>query len=346
MTSYPPESSTTKPVGGLPVRRTRRCATVLAAAVLGIASAAVAPSASAQSMKPGGNGTTIQNPANVKPNGLDDVGIDQKLGAQVPGDLTFTDSFGQPVRLADLYAKGKPILLNLVYFQCPRTCTASLNEMTKAMRTMSLNPGTDFEVVVVSFDPREGPALAAEKKLAYQSLYKRPGTEAGWNFLTGDEANIKALAASVGFRYTWDAKHDQYVHAAGLMALTPRGKVSKYMYGVEYTGLQLKLALIDAAEGKLGTLANEVLRFCFEYDPHAGKYTFAIMTFVRAACVLTVVGLVGFMLVNFRRDRAAAAVPAGSPDAGANPPTGGPAADAPTRDGGGSAGDRNVNDNG
>jgi protein SCO1/2 len=317
--------------GGAPTRRTRSWPVRLAAAaVVGVAVVAgIAPQTSAQAMKPGGDGATIQNPTSDKPKWLPDVGIDQKLGAQVPADVTFRDSFGQPVKFADLYAKGRPILFTLVYYGCPRTCTAALNEMTKAMRTMSLNPGSDFDVVVVSFDPREGPDLAAKKKLEYQSLYRRPGTEAGWNFMTGDEANIKALASAVGFRYAWDEKHDQYIHAAGLMVLTPDGKISKYLYGVEYTGLQLKLALMDAAGKKIGTVSDQVLRYCFEYDPHSGKYTIAVMTIVRTACVLTVVGLVGFMLVNFRRDRSAspAATAAGTGPTPGGPPDGPPAGD-------------------
>lgn len=296
----------------------------LAVAVMGLGLATVAGSpALGQSMQPSGGGATPQNPSTVKPSFYPDVGIDQKLGAQVPGDLTFRDSFGQPIKLSELYAHKRPILFTLVYYGCPRTCTAALNEMTKALKTTSLNPGSDFDIVIVSFDPREGAELAAKKKIEYQNFYRRPGTEAGWTFLTGDEANIKALASSVGFRYAWDEKHQQYVHAAGLMVLTPDGQVSKYMYGVEYTGLQLKLALMDAAGGKVGTAVDQVLRYCFEYDMNSGKYTFAIWTIVRAGCVLTVLGLAGFMFVNFRRDRrlaATAVVPGGPhPDVGPRP---------------------------
>ena len=343
-------ASVGRPLPRLAGRR-RRSAVVrsLAAAAFGIGLAfAAVPSALGQSMKPGGDGGTIQNPSSDKPKFLPDIGIDQKLGAQIPGELTFRDSFGQLVKFADLYAKKRPILFTLVYYGCPRTCTAALNEMTKAMRTLSLNPGSDFDVVVVSFDPREGAELAAQKKLEYQSMYRRPGTEAGWNFLTGDEANIKALTSAVGFRYAWDAKHDQYIHAAGLMVLTPDGRISKYMYGVEYTGLQLKLGLMDASGGKVGTPVDQVLRYCFEYDPAAGKYTIAIMAFVRGACVLTVVGLVGFMLVNFRRDRvnAARTVAGGSPDPDASPPAGGGDPGAAPSSGGATLDDKKDTNNG
>lgn len=253
-------------------------------------------------MKPAGDGTPLRPALNAKPTGFADIGIDQKLDTQIPADLTFRDENGTVVKLGDYYAKGKPILFTLVYYGCPRLCTMVLNEMNKALMPSSLNAGSDFEIVIVSFDPKEGPALAFDKKKEYAHAYRRPGTERGWHFLTGDEANIKALTQAIGFRYAWDEAHQQFIHAGGLMVLTPEGRTSKYFYGVEYVPRDLKLALLEAGGGKIGTTSDQVLLYCFQYDPHTGRYSVAILTIVKTAGGLTVLLLGLFMVRNIRRN--------------------------------------------
>lgn len=270
----------------------------------------LAPHASAQSMKPAGDGTTIQPPASAKPTSTADVGIDQKLNTQIPGDLTFQDDTGQFVTLQKYYDLKRPILFTLVYYGCPRLCTTVLNEMNKALMPVDLTPGKDFEIVVISFDPREGPDLSYKKKQEYTRFYRRPGTEAGWHFLTGNEANIKALTDTVGFRYAWDEKHSQFIHAGGVMVLTPEGRTSKYFYGVDYVPRDIRLALVEAGDGKIGSLSDQVLLYCFQYDPHSGKYSLAVLKIVKVAGALTLLGLGTFLVLSFRRDRRTVLSPA------------------------------------
>lgn len=288
----------------------RRAAAALALPALSLGWLAAGPAA-AQSMKPAGDGTTIQPPASAKPTSVADVGIDQKLGTAVPGDLTFTDDAGKVVKLSDYYKLNRPILFTLVYYGCPRLCTTVLNEMNKAITPMSLNPGSDYEIVVVSFDPRETSALSSKKKAEYTRSFKRPNTNHGWHFLTGDEANIKALTRAVGFRYAWDDKHQQYIHAGGVMVLTPDGRTSKYFYGVEYVPRDIKLGLMEAGNGKIGSPADQVLLYCFQYDPHSGKYTLAVLNMVKVGGLMTILAVGAFVVVSLRRDRAAVPAPAG-----------------------------------
>lgn len=267
-------------------------------------------------MKPSGDGTTIQPPASAKPVSTADVGIDQKLDTQVPGNLVFRDDAGEIVTLQKYYDLKRPILFALVYYGCPRLCTTVLNEMNKALMPVDLSPGKDFEIVIVSFDPREGTDLSHKKKQEYTNFYRRPGTEKGWHFLTGDQNNIKALTEAVGFRYAWDEKHSQYIHAGGVMVLTPGGVTSKYFYGVDYVPRDLRLALVEAGNGKIGSLSDQVLLFCFQYDPHSGKYTLAVLNIVKVAGVLTVLGLGAFMVLSFRKDRRDAPLPQRQPETG------------------------------
>ena len=238
----------------------------------------------------------------TKPALLNDVGIDQKLGAQIPADLTFTDETGKIVRLSDYFTGQRPIVLSLVYYNCPMLCTMSLNDQTRAMQAMPLNPSTDFEIVTISFDAREGTDLAAAKKKRYIHEYHKPGAASGWHFLTGNEENIRKLTETVGFRYTWDPKYNQYAHAAGLMVLTPSGKISKYFYGVDYSSKDLRLALVEASEGKIGSPVEQMILYCFTYDPATGKYSLAILRLMRGFAVITAVGLATYMFINFRRD--------------------------------------------
>ena len=235
------------------------------------------------------------------------VGIDQKLGNQVPLDLEFRDESGSTVRLGQFFGGKKPVLLSLVYYRCPGLCTMTLNGMAAAFKPLKFSAGKEFDVVTVTIDPKESPQLAAEKKAQYLKRYGRPGAEAGWHFLTGDEASIRALARSVGFRYVYHPQTDQYTHAAGIMLLTPAGKVARYYYGLEYSARDLKLGMVEASEEKIGSLADAVSLLCYQYDPMTGKYGVPIMRAIRAGGVLTAAALATFILLMTRRERRLAA---------------------------------------
>ena len=235
---------------------------------------------------------------------LNQVGIDQKLGEQVPLDLVFRDESGTAVPLRQYFGQ-RPVVLALVYYQCPMLCTMTLNGMVKAFRTLNFDVGNQFEVVTISFDPRETAQLAAAKKQQYIKHYGRANSAAGWHFLTGDEDAIRQLTASVGFRYTWDAASQQYAHATGLILLTPQGQVSRYLYGLEYSPRDLRLGLIEASQNRIGTLTDQVLLLCYHYDPMTGRYGFAITAALRVGAVLTMTALGGFVLLMLRRERRA-----------------------------------------
>ncbi|RMF65914.1 MAG: SCO family protein [Calditrichaeota bacterium] len=239
--------------------------------------------------------------AGVSPDLLREVGIDQRLNEQVPLDLWFKDESGRAVQLKRYF--GKPVILTLVYYDCPMLCTMVLNGTLESLNTLSFDAGKQFNVVTVSFDPGEGPELAMSKKRAYVSKYGRKTAEEGWHFLTGDEAAIRRLTEAVGFKYKYDAEKDQFVHASGIMVLTPEGRVSHYFYGVEYPARDLKLALMEAADRKIGSPVDQVLLYCFHYDPTTGKYGLVIMNVIRLLGTATVVALVSFMLIMLRRDR-------------------------------------------
>jgi len=244
---------------------------------------------------------TVTRAQGPNPTLLKDIGIDQKLGAQVPPDLTFTDETGKSVHLGDFLGK-RPVVLSLVYYQCPMLCTMTLNDLTHTMGAMPLNPGDDYEIVTVSFDPREGPDLAAAKKKHYVHSFKKPKANEAWHFLTGDEANIKKLTDAVGFRYAWDAKFNQYAHAAGIMILTPSGKISRYFYGVDYNSKDLRLALDEASQGTIMKPVERILLYCYHYDPSTGRYSLAILNLLKVFAAITAIALGGYMFVSFRRE--------------------------------------------
>lgn len=231
------------------------------------------------------------------------VGIDQRIGEQVPLDLTFRDETGQPVELRRYFQGNKPVILSLVYFQCPMLCNVSMDGLLKSLRTLELVPGDDFAALTVSFDPREGPKLARAARQAALDRYGHAGAEHGWHFLTGDDAEIRALTNAVGFRYTFDEKTRQYAHAAGLMVLTPDGHVSRYFFGVEYPPRDLRFALIDASSGNIGTPTDRLLMLCYQYDPTTGKYGFAIITLLRIGGVGTLLVLFGGIVWMLHRER-------------------------------------------
>ena len=233
---------------------------------------------------------------------LRDVGIDQKLNEQVPLDLTFVDETGQSVHLRSFF-EGKPVVLALVYYECPMLCTQVLNGLVRSLKNVKLDAGRDFSVIAVSINPRESTELAAAKKRIYVGIYERPGGDKGWHFLTGTEAASKALANAVGFRYAYDQVTGQYAHASGIMLLTPEGRTSRYFYGIEYPARDLRLGLVEASENKIGSPVDQLLLFCYHYDPTTGKYGLVILNVIRAAGVVTVLAIAGFMLLMFRREK-------------------------------------------
>jgi protein SCO1/2 len=243
-------------------------------------------------------------PAGEKPRALRDVGFDQRLGERIPLEATFRDEEGRTVRLGDYFGK-KPVVLLLAYYECPMLCTLSLNGLTSALIALPFTPGQEFELLTVSFEPKETPALAAAKKRAYLRRYQREGAEKGWHFLTGDAPAIAALTKAVGFRYAWDEATKQWAHASGILVLTADGRLSHYLYGVEYAPKDLRLALVAAGEGKVGSAADQLLLYCYHYDPTTGRYGAAVMSIVRVAGALTLVALIGFITIMRLKERAA-----------------------------------------
>jgi protein SCO1 len=240
--------------------------------------------------------------ADTQPPQLRDIGIDQRLNEQMPLDPLFRDESGKTVRLGDYFGR-KPVILTFAYYECPMLCTLVLNGLVKGMRTLPFDVGKQFEVVNISINPREGPKLAAAKKNTYIREYGRPGAAEGWHFLTGEESEIKRATEAAGFRYKYDTSSAQYIHASGIMILTPKGKFARYFYGIEYAGQDLRLGLIEAAEEKIGSPVDQVLLYCFHYDPVTGKYGLAINAIIRILGTATVLALGSFMLIMFRRDR-------------------------------------------
>jgi protein SCO1/2 len=244
-------------------------------------------------------------PAKSKPGLLNKIGIDQRLHQQVPLDLPFKDEAGRDVRLGDYFGK-RPVILALVYYECPMLCTQVLNGVVSALGVLKFDAGREFDLVAVSINPKETPALAAQKKQAYVDRYKRPGTEAGWHFLTGSQQSITHLASAVGFRYAFDEEIQQYAHGAGVEILTPHGTISKYFYGIEYSPRDLRFGLIEASDERIGTAIDDVLLLCYHYDPATGKYGATAIEAVRIGAVLTVAAFLTFLFVSLRRERASA----------------------------------------
>lgn len=232
----------------------------------------------------------------VRPDLLKDVGIDQKLNDSIPLNLKFRDEHGKPVELAQ-YFGSKPVILSLVYYNCPMLCTQVLNGLTRSLKQIPMGIGKDFNVVTVSIDPTERTVLADAKQTLYTSMYARPGGAQGWHFLTGEDDQIKRLAQAVGFRYAYDPDSHQYAHASGIMVLTPEGKISRYFYGIQYPERDLRLGLVEASEGKIGSPVDQVLLFCYHYDPHTGKYGLLISRVIQLAGAITV--LLGGIALGF-----------------------------------------------
>jgi protein SCO1/2 len=239
------------------------------------------------------------------PPALQDIGIEQKLGEQLPLETEFKNEDGETVKLGSYFKKERPVILALVYYECPMLCNEVLNGLTGSLKGMSLDAGKDFDVIAISFDARENEkqGLAKNKKLAYVERYGRPGTENGWQFLTGTQESIDAVTKAAGFKYRWDEKSNQFAHAGGIMLVTPEGKMSRYFYGIDYSPKDLKLGLIETAESKVGSATDKLLLYCYHYDPATGKYGLAILRVMRIAAVATIFGMGVMGFVFWRRNK-------------------------------------------
>jgi protein SCO1 len=246
-------------------------------------------------------GTDHGAPHQVPP-ALRDIGFEQRLGESIALDLVFRDELGNSVRLGG-YFGTKPVVLTLAYYECPMLCGLVRDGLAQSLRALAFDVGEQFVVITVSIDPRETPAHAAAKKVQTLRSYARPGAAEGWHFLTGEEASIRHLSQAVGFRYAFDAANGQFAHAAGLLVLTAQGKIARYLYGLEFAPKDVRLALIEAAAGQIGSPIDQLLLFCYQYDPATGRYGLVIMNVLRLAGLMTVVVLGGFMIVMFRRER-------------------------------------------
>jgi protein SCO1/2 len=256
--------------------------------------ASLASQATAQGISAGPKGTT-----QLPPNILKNVGIEQRLDAQIPLGLKFRDEAGREVKLGDYFGK-KPVVLSMVYYECPMLCGEVLNGEASVFSTLRFDVGKEFEVVTVSFDPTEGPDLARGKKRTYVERYGREGADQGWHFLTGPQESIAALTKAVGFNYAWDPELKQFAHAAAIMVVKPDGKIAQYFYGVEYSPKDLRFGIIQASQGKVGTVVDQVLLYCYHYDPRTGKYGAVVSRVLKVAGGLTVLILGGFLIIMFR----------------------------------------------
>ncbi|MGC2194055.1 MAG: SCO family protein [Terriglobales bacterium] len=266
--------------------------TVLATAVILI----LAATAFGQGMTNG----IMSPPASVRPPGLKNVGIQQNLNQPIPPDLTFKDDLGRTVRLGDYFGK-RPMILNLVYYNCPMLCGEVLSGLEHSLRMMKFDVGKEFDVLTVSFDPSETPEMAAEKKAEFLRRYKRTGAEQGWHFLVGPKESVDALTKAAGFEYQYDEKTKQFAHAAAILILTPEGKIAQYYYGIEYPPKDLRLGLVEAGAGRIGNVVDQLLLYCYHYDPEQGKYSATILRVLRLAGAATMLFLGTFIFVMIRR---------------------------------------------
>ena len=241
-------------------------------------------------------------PSSAVPAPLREIGFDQNLDQPVPLDTAFTDDHGRIVRLGE-YFGTRPVVLAFAYYDCPMLCTLVLNALTSALSVTSLEPGKDFEIVTVSFDPRDTPAMAAAKKASYLERYKRAGAATGWHFLTGGQPSIDRLTKAAGFRYVWDNETRQFAHPTGIVVLTPDGRLARYLFGVEYGPRDLRLAIVEASAGKVGTPVDSLLLYCYHYDPMTGRYGLIVMRVLRLAGAATVLALGTFIVVMVRKEK-------------------------------------------
>jgi protein SCO1/2 len=249
-------------------------------------------------LEPGVTASTLPAP-------LREIGFDQNLNEQLPLDAPFKDEQGRDVRLGNFFGE-RPVVLALVYFNCPMLCTQVMSGLTSSLGVMSLEPGKDFDVVAVSFDPHETPKDAAEKKATFVQRYNRPGTEGGWHFLTGEQPSIDRLTKAAGFRYVWDKDTNQFAHPTGIIVVTPDGHVARYLFGVEYGPRDLRLSLVEASQGKIGSVVDSLLLYCYHYDPMTGRYGVVVLRTLRIAGAATVLAIASFIVIMVRREKSTA----------------------------------------
>ena len=279
-----------------------------------VLSAMVLPSSAIHAQKPEHYNSPLYSPRYYDPsesttNGLPDalqkIGIEQKLGAQMPLDTELKDEDGRTVKLGSYFNNGRPVILAFVYYECPMLCNQVLNGLTGSLKGIAFNAGKDFDVVAISFDARENdkPDLAKNKKASYIERYGRAGSENGWHFLTGTQGSIDKVTSAAGFSYKWDEKSEQFAHAAGIMIATPDGRLSRYFYGIDYSPKDVKFGLMESNENKVGNPAERLLLYCYHYDPATGKYGLAILRVMRLGGVLTLVGMAVMGFVFWRRNK-------------------------------------------
>jgi len=242
----------------------------------------------------------LSPPANLRPPGLKNVGIEQHLDEPIPRGLEFRDEAGRAVKLGD-YFGDKPVILSLVYYRCPMLCSEVLSGLESSLRVLKFDVGEDFEVLTVSFDPHDTPEIATAKKAEYIRRYKRAGAAEGWHFLTGSQESIDALTRAAGFQYGYDPKSGQFAHTTAIMILTPGGKIAQYYFGVDYAPKDLRLGLVEASQGKIGNVVDELLLYCYHYDPATGKYGAIISRILQLSAAATILILGGLLLILFRR---------------------------------------------
>lgn len=282
---------------------------VLAAAVCVALTIAGATSAFAQArnypesyLRYAGDPTKQSDPAHQVPGMLKDVSFRQQLDEQLPLDAAFKDEAGRDVRLGDYFKTGKPVVLAFVYYQCTMLCTQVMNGISSALKALTFKPGQDFDVVLVSFDPRDTPQAATEKKAAHLQYWSAESTAGGWHFLTGTETEIRRATQAAGFSYQWDERNQQFAHVSGVLVTTPDGRLSRYFYGIEYSPKELRLALVESGKGAIGSKIDELLLYCFHYDPESGRYGVVVMNLIRLGGVVTVALVAGFIVLMRRRE--------------------------------------------
>jgi len=276
------------------VSSTRQFVNSIAQAFLGLA--LLAGAARGQGM---GN-DIMSPPPNVRPPGLKNVGIQQNLNQQIPPDLLFTDDLGRQVKLGDYFGQ-KPLILNFVYYGCPMLCGEELAGLESTLRVLKFDVGKEFDVITISFDPKNTPEIAAKKKEQFLRRYNRPGAERGWHFLVGQPDAIAVVTKAAGFQYEYDPKTEQFAHSTAIMVLTPQGKIAQYYYGIEYPPNDVRLALVEASHNRIGNVVDELLLYCYHYDPEKGKYSATVMRILRLMAVATMLCLGALFFGMIRR---------------------------------------------
>jgi len=272
------------------------------------------PAAAGYRPEPGQAASTLPVP-------LREIGFDQNLNQRIPLDTIFKDEAARTVRLGEYFGR-RPVVLLFAYYDCPMLCTQVISGLASALNVLSLTPGEDFEIVTVSFDPRDTPAAASAKKSHFIERYKKPGAAAAWHFLTGDPSAIERLTKAAGFRYVWDEPTKQFAHPSGVIVLTPDGPLARYLFGIAYGPRDLRFGIVEASEGRVGNPADALLLYCYHYDPMTGRYGLVIMRVIRLAGLVTVLALAAFITVMLRRERRSAQRPSAAAASNGPAPSG------------------------